>query len=199
MNVLLLPFTACYLLLLFPLALIVIFDRYLLEIVAILLIYTLRWHQDRVSQQIPLISTVTLVVIAILGVASTHDLFAMARAEVRLTTQLQQAGVPRTEIRGGFDFDTVTEVYTAGYLNDWHLVNPPGSFQPLRTDESGPCGDPFLIYLPAMHVRYVITPAMTPCLGPSDFAPEGYRTWLPPARREILVGTRLPTVTTPRP
>jgi hypothetical protein len=186
-NVLLLPFLACYLLLLFPLALLVIFDRYLLEIVAILLVFALRWHQERVSQRIPAIAIATLMVVAVLGVAGTHDLFAMARAEVRLTNALQQAGIPRTEIRGGFDFDTVTEVYTAGYLNDPHLVNPPGSFHPLLTDESGPCGDPFLIYLPAMHVKYVVTSAPRPCTAPTNFPPESYRTWFPPTHRELFV------------
>ncbi len=199
-NILLLPFLACYFLLLFPLALIAMFDRYLLEIIAILLIFTLRWHQERVSQGIPAIATATLVVVAILGVAGTHDLFAMARAEVQLTNALQRAGVPRTEIRGGFDYDTVTEVYTAGYLNDPHLVNPPGSFHPLLTDESGPCGDTFLVYLPAMHVRYLVTSGPRPCTAPTSFPPQSYRTWLPPARRELFVVARPPQdVVTPKP
>ena len=100
MNVLLLPFLACYLLLLFPLALIAMFDRYLLEIVAILLVFALRWHQERVSQGIPAIATTTLVVVAILGVAGTHDLFAMARAEVQLTNALQRAACPEPRSGG---------------------------------------------------------------------------------------------------
>ena len=191
-NVLLLPFLACYLLLLFPLALITIFDRYLLEIVAILLIYTLRLHQERVGKRIPGIATATLVVMAMLGVAGTHDLFAMARAEVRLTNELQKAGVPRTEIRGGFDYDTVTEVYTAGYLNDSHLVNPPGAFHPHLQDESGPCGDLFAVYIPAVHGKYVVTSGPRPCTVPTNFPPQSYRTWFPPARRELFVVARQP-------
>jgi hypothetical protein len=186
-NVLLLPFLVCYLLLLFPVALVAVFDRYFLPIIAILFIVMLRWHQERVSLRIPAMAVATVAVIAVLGVAGTHDLFARARAEVRLTKALQQAGIPRTEIRGGFDFDTVTEVYTAGYLNDPHLVNPPGSFHPLLTDESGPCGDPFLIYLPAMHIKYVVTSGPRPCTVPTNFPAESYRTWLPPARRQLFV------------
>jgi hypothetical protein len=124
----------------------------------------------------------------------------MARAEVRLTNDLQKAGIPRTEIRGGFDLDTVTEVYTAGYLNDPHLVNPPGSFHPLLTDESGPCGDPFLVYLPAMHTKYVVTSGPRPCTVPTDFPPQSYRTWLPPARRELFVVARQPRdIAAPKP
>jgi hypothetical protein len=197
MNILLLPFLACYLLLLFPLALIAMFDRYLLEVVVVLLIYALRLHQERIHREIPGLAVATLVIVAILGVAGTHDLFAMARAEVRLTDSLQQAGIPRTEIRGGFDFDTVTEVYTAGYLNDPHLVNPPGSFHPHLQDESGPCGDPFLIYIPAIHVKYVVTSGPRPCTVPTNFPPQSYRTWLPPARRELFVVARQPDASHP--
>lgn len=192
-NLLLLPFLVSYILLLCPRATFtVIFDRYALEIVAVLLIYALRLHQERVSRKIPAIATATLVLVALLGVAGTHDLFAMARAEVRLTNKLQQAGVPRTEIRGGFDFDTVTEVQTAGYLNDPHLVNPPGSFHPHLQDESGPCGDPFMLYLPAMHIKYVVTSGPRPCTVPTSFPPESYRTWFPPFHRELFVAARRP-------
>lgn len=196
MNLLLLPFLISYILLLCPrAAFATLFDRYLLEVIAVLLIYMLRWHQERAGARIPGIATASLAVIPLLTVASTHDLFSRARAEVRLTNRMLQAGVPRTQIRGGFDYDTVTEVYTTGYVNYPQIVNPPGAFRPLLTDESGPCGDPFLLYLPAMHIRYVITPAMTTCLAPTDFAPESYRTWLPPARRDVFVGLRLPPAT----
>jgi hypothetical protein len=196
-NVLLLPFLACYLLLLFPLALITIFDRYLLVIVAVLLVYSLRLHQERVSQRIPAIATATLVAMAILGVAGTHDLFAMARAEVRLTNELRQAGVPRVEIRGGFDYDTVTQVYTAGYLNDPHLVNPPGAFhrQPLpHVYRDGVyCGDALLPYVPVLKARYAISSDLrSPCFGPTTFAPQTYFTWLPHVRRELFIGSILP-------
>lgn len=192
--VLLLPFSACYFVLVSPLALIgAFFDRYLIELIAILLIFTLCWHQERVSHRIPAIATGTLVVIAILGVAATHDLFAMARAEVRLTTALQRTGVPRTEIRGGFDFDSVTQVYAGGYLNDPHLVNPPGSFHPPLQDQSGPCHDPFLIYLPALNIKYVVTSGPRLCTAPTSFPPQTYRTWLPPATRELFIAKPLTT------
>ena len=190
--VLLLPFSACYVVLISPRAMTgAFFDRYLLEVIAILLIFTLRWHQERVSQQIPAVAIGTVVVIAMLAAAATHDLFAMARAEVRITTALQHTGVPRTEIRGGFDFDSVTEVYTAGYLNDPHLVNPPGSFHPSTRYESGFCYDPFLVYLPAMNVKYVVTSGPRPCTVPTSFPPQSYRTWLPPASREVFIATPL--------
>ena len=187
-NVLLLPFSVFYFLLLCPLALIgAFFDRYLLEIAAVLLVYMLRWHQERVSRNIPAIATATLAAIAFLGVASTHDLFSLARAEVRLTNALQEAGVPRTQIRAGFAFDSVTEVYATGYVSDPHLTKPSGSYHPPLQNQSGPCQDPFLIYVPALDVKYVVTSGPRPCTALTSFPPQSYRTWLPPATRGLFV------------
>lgn len=197
MNVLLLPFLLCYVLLLCPrAAFVVLFDRYLLAIIAVLMVYLLRWHQERVSPRIPYIASASLALIALLSIAAIHDLFSMARAEVRLTGELHSAGVPRTAIHGGFDFDSVTEVKTDGYLNDPHLINPPGAYHPhLNTpDLQGPCGHLYLYlrYTPSLRVRYVISPELPPCLAPSAFPPQTYRTWLPPRRRQLFIGTPVP-------
>jgi hypothetical protein len=191
LSSLVLPLLLAYCLLLIPrAAFIIIFDRYLLVIIAFILIYMLQAHQERVSAQIPSVATATLIVMALLGIAATHDLFAINRAEVRLLRELQQAGVPRLQIRGGFDFDSVTEVVTTGHLNDPGLVNPPGSYhEHLGTpDEMPPCGYPYLRYVPSLHIRYVISADPTPCLGPTNFPRQSYRTWLPPARRELFIG-----------
>jgi hypothetical protein len=193
MSILLLPFLAGYFLLLLPrAAFVILFDRYLLEIVALLLIYALRWHQERVSLNVPAVAMAALAIFALLGVAATHDLFAIDRAEVRLANELQAAGVPRTQIRGGFDFDSVTQVQTMGYINDPHLLNPPGSYLPPRPRpavQDIACAYPFLVYLPALDPRYVISADPKPCLAPAPFAPVSYRTWLPWATRQLFVGT----------
>ncbi len=186
------PFLTGYCLLLAPrAAFVVLFDRYLLVVIALLLIFLLRWHENNISLRVPAAAVVALAVVALLSIAATHDLFAINRAEVRLLRELQQAGIPRTEIRGGFDFDSITQVDVAGYVNDPHLTNPPGSYHPhLGTpDQELPCGYPYLRYVPALHIRYVISADPTPCFGPTTFAPQTYFTWLPPATRELVVGS----------
>jgi hypothetical protein len=198
MSVLLLPTLVCYCVLLIPFAaLVIVFDRYLLFIFAVVLIYILQTHQDRVSPRIPTAATAALLIFALLGIAGIHDLFSLNRAEVRLLRELQQAGVPRTQIRGGFDFDSITQVETAGYLNDSHIVNPPGAYHPQPTPvlsfHNGVyCGYPFLRYVPVLQIRYVISADPTPCLGPTPFASQTYFTLLPPARRELFIGSVLP-------
>jgi len=192
MSVLLLPTLLAYAALLLPFAIrLVIFDRYILFILAVVLIFMLRSHQDRIGGRVPSIAFVALTIVALLGIAAVHDLFAIDRAEVRLVGELQKAGIPRTQIRGGFDLDSITEVDTSGYLNDPHLTNPPNSYHAhLGTpDQLPPCGYPYLRYVPSLRIKYVISADPTPCLNPTDFPAQSYRTWLPPARRELFVGT----------
>ncbi|HEX4154532.1 MAG TPA: hypothetical protein VHY48_02855 [Acidobacteriaceae bacterium] len=196
-SVLLLPFLLSYCLLLTPRSAFVdtfehqVWDRYLLPIAAVLLVYLLAWHQERVSPRIPRIATFVLILFAWTGVATTHDLFAMERARVRLLQEVQRSGVSRTSIRGGFPFDAITQIDTWGYVNEPALINPPHAFHPVAVD-SGPCAYFFGHFVPALHPRYAITDAPTSCLYPSPFPPIGYRTWFPPARRELYVGTILP-------
>lgn len=173
------------------------FDRYFLEVIAVLIVFILHWHQTRVSARVPALAKAMLLLFAGVSVGGMHDLFAMDRAEVRAADQLQRAGIPRTQIRGGFSFDATTQVYAWGYLNDPRLLNPPGAYHPQPLPDpmyrdGWYCGYPFLPYVPALHIRYVISPDPTPCLGATAFAPETYVTWLPPARRELFIGRVLP-------
>ena len=198
MSILLLPFLGTYLLLLAPRSLFFyLFDRYLLEIIAILLIYLLRWHQEHMSLRIPTISVAVLVLLSSLVVADLHDLFSMYRAEVRLAEELENAGVPRTEMRGGFAFDFETQARAWGYVNDPRIMSPPNAYHPVPQPaaimrDGVNCANPFERYLPALHVRYVFSADPSPCLAPTSFAPQPYSTWLPSARHSIFAGTPLP-------
>jgi hypothetical protein len=190
-----LPFFAGYCLLLMPRsAFFSMFDRYLLPILAVLLLFALRWHQEHVSPRVPAISIAMLALVALLTVVSTHDFFAMDRARVQLASHLQRAGVPRTAIRGGFSFDGTTQIDAWGYVNEPDIVNPPGAYRPTAgpAKADGPCDYWFQPLTPAIHAQYAIAARPTPCLGPSSFTPVSYRTWLPPATRHLFIGTVLP-------
>jgi hypothetical protein len=196
LSLLLLPFLAGYCLLLLPRSgFIGSNDRYELEVLAVLFVFVLRWHQERFGERLPIFAAVILAIFAIIAVAATHDLFAMDRARVQLADEMQSAGVPRTEIRGGFEFDAMTQVDAWGYVNDWRIANPPGAYHP-EPIRYGPCNYWFQPMTPAVHARYAIAADPTPCLGPSSFAPVGYHTWLPPATRQLIAGTVLPMDTT---
>jgi hypothetical protein len=196
LSILLLPFTATYSILLVPRAAWAgVNDRYTLEIIAVLLVFLLRWHQERVGPRIPAISIAILAIIAAVAIAGTHDLFAMDRARVRLLDEVQRVGVPRTAISGGFEFDAVTQVQAWGYLNDPRIKTPPDAFrpQPAAYVDTDPCRNPLQAYAPAVHAIYVVAADPISCLHPSAFPPATYQTWLPPAKRQLFIGIRQTT------
>jgi hypothetical protein len=192
-SILLLPFLLVYCALLIPRAIkAVIFDRYLLEIIPVLLIYLLAWHQQRVGSRIPSVAIVVLVMIAALSVAGTHDLFSMDRARVRLLSEVESSGVPRSLIQGGFEYDATTQVKAWGYINDPHIRNPPGAYKPPSSAIAvQSCIAGIGNYAPALHPVYVLAIDPAPCLGPSPFPPVTYRTWLPPGSRHLFIGTNV--------
>lgn len=199
LSILLLPFTAAYCILLVPRAVyVVLFDRYFIMVMAVLIIFMLRWHQERMSPRLPLLSYITLAVLALAGVAGTHDLFAMDRARLQLANELQRAGIPRTAVNGGFEYDTVSQVQAWGYVNDFHIVNPPGSFkpQPLHT---GPCAYPYSYLMPAVKPEYVLAADASPCYTPTQFPTASYHTWLPPGEHQLFIGKMLPGSEDPLP
>lgn len=93
------PFTIGYVVLLLPRAVFVTtYDRYLIPLVAILLIPLLRFYQEHVQKRTPRLSFAALAVFGGFGVASTHDYFATDRARLEAAEEVRQAGVPRTEM-----------------------------------------------------------------------------------------------------
>lgn len=191
--VLLLPFLAVYSVLLMPRSAFAdspehyLWDRYLLLILPIVLVFLLGWHQERVTARIPAVAILVLILFAFDGVAGTHDLFALERARVRLLNELQRAGIPRTAIRGGFPFDGVTQVEASGYVNEPAIVNPPDAYHPLPFD-IGHCGYWFNSFVPSLHAKYEVETQPNDCVTPAPFPRVSYRTWLPPRSLTLWTG-----------
>lgn len=191
---LLLPFSLAYCVLLFPRATqFVLFDRYLLALIAVALVFLLRLHQDRICYRMPLISYALLAVFALLAVAGTHDLFAMERARVQVFRSLEGKGVPNTAIRGGFELDAATQVGAWGYFNDPRILVPKTAYHPQLTRpfpvNYPECHYPLQEFVPAVHPRYGLGADDTRCLiGPVD-AEAAYRTWLPWTTHFIVAAT----------
>jgi hypothetical protein len=183
------PFTLAYVVLLAPsAAFYVIFDRYLLPLVPILLIVLLRYYQEYVPYRLPAISVVLMVIFAGFGVAGTHDLFAMDQARLAAADELRSTGVPRTAIQAGFEYDGWTQLDAWGYLNDPRIERPAGAYHPMeqQTPLDG-CQYGFERLTPAVDAEYVLAYDGTSCFQPSPFPPVAYRTWLPPYSQRIHV------------
>ncbi len=183
------PFSVAYLTLLLPrAAFVVTVDRYLIPLAAVLLIPLLRYYQERVQERAPTWSFAVLALFSVFGVVSTHDYFATNRARLSAAEEVRNAGVPRTEIQGGWEYDSWTQLQVAGYINDWRLQNPPGAYHkvdPPNLPEA--CRFWFSPDTPVVTPRYFVVFSPMTCLAASSFAPVRYHTWLPPFNRQIDV------------
>jgi len=174
-----------------------VFDRYLLPVLPGLLIPMLL-HARRLAGPSTRSHLATawavLAVFALYGVATTHDTIAIARARLAAADRLRAAGIPRSEICAGVEYDGWTQIDLAGFINDTRIKNPPDAADPVPRASSIPFLDFwFSRFTPAVRPRYFVTLSnRTRGLLPSEFPPVPYTTWLPPFRREVLILTLNP-------
>jgi hypothetical protein len=179
-----------------------IWDRYLLPLQAVGIIFLLRYHQDlaapgsrRLVSSFSLsrphvLSYLALLVFAYYSIAGTHDCFAVDRARLQAVEEVRHAGVPRTAIQGGFEYDSWTQVEAVGYINNAGIRIPQNAYHPVSPspDLPGECTTWFLpTFTPAVVPRYVVVSSPRPCFAPSPFLPVTYNTWMPPFTRQVYV------------
>ena len=187
------PFTLAYMLSLVPSVLYSVFDRYLLALMVSMIVLSLVLYERQSAalswrRSLPALCTALLLVFAVYSVMSLHDGFARARATIQAIREVEDAGVPRTELTAGMGTDAWEQVQRSGHVNDPNLRIPVGAYKTLPTwGESPECRVWHYYLLPDFHPKYILQDAPTPCFSPSQFAPVIYRTWLPPHRRPIFI------------
>ena len=182
---LLAPFTAAYVLLTFTRF--HVFDRYLLTLIAIAVLCLARFYQRRFNH-LPMVTTAAIAIAAIISVVAMHDGFVAQRARLAAIDELRTSGIPRQQIRGGFEYDAWTEIEDSGYVNEPRLTNPAGAYRPqphspLPTE----CRYFFSDFTPSVNGKFGITYSPLPCFQPSGFAPVTYTTWLAPHRHQLFI------------
>jgi hypothetical protein len=179
LRLLLLPFTAAYCLLLVPRSAFSLFDRYLLALLLVALIFLLRFSQERLHPRLPLACLCLIALAAFYGVVSVHNMFALYRARVALVAELRSAGVPDTSIDDGPEDNGWVQLQHSPTLNDHRIVVPAHTFFPVAPP-TGAC--PLYLYedLPLIHPRYAISFDPAACDGPAPFAPVRYSRWIFP-------------------
>ena len=192
---LLAPFTCIYLGLLIPRALSgLMFDRYLLPLLAIAMIFVLRLYQQKVAPQLPILTLACTVLIAAYGVGALHDVFVIERARLAAADQLRTAGIPRTAFYGGFEYDGWTQMEAWGYVNSDRLRLPAGFTTPdISALPIKPCNYIFARQYAAIRPQYALSFDDKSCDGPAPFNPTPYTTWLPPYNGSIYVRSIAPT------
>jgi len=181
------PFTLAYVFLLATRA--DIYDRYLLPLIFVFLVILLRVYEEKVGDRLPKISLFVVFLFGVFAVAGMHDLFAMDRARLTAADEILAAGVVRTEIQGGFEYDGWTQLESTGYINDSRLRIPAGAFHPKSTPTDTPvgCYSWFSELAPSINPRYILSFDQSSCYSPSQFAPVSYNAWLSPHTRTIYI------------
>ena len=186
---LLLPFSAAYCLLLVSRAAQdELFDRYLFPLLAVAVIFVVRFYQRHVGDRLPVASALAIALLALFGIAGLHDLYATERARLAAVAELHVAHVPDREFYGGVEYDGWTQLVLAGHANSRQILQPANAFQPLSPFLAGhPCGYRYTNLIPIIQARYILSYEQNGCAGPTSFAPVTFATWLPPFHQTIYI------------
>ncbi len=186
------PYVAIYLTMLVPHSLWNgVLDRYLLGVMPFVILGVLKVYEERFSAGLPVASYVLLAGMTAFTIAATHDWFALDRARLEAAETLERAGVPRTAMQVGLEFDGWTQLDHSPTINDPRVHVPAGAYKPVpRPNLPEDC----LLWdwkqTPVVDPKYFVVISPMSCFAPSAFGPVGYRTWLPPFRRAVYVEQR---------
>lgn len=157
-----------------------IFDRFLLPILPLAATVFLLWANSEKCGAVfgRWAMPVALALLAVLGayaIFSTQDLWALARARIAATRKLEAAGVARTAIDAGSEYNVWTELQINGRINGHRVVNPPGAYRP----ELSPT--------PSVVPQYRLEYEPTAKTAPSEFGSVPYFSLLPPFRKQVSI------------
>jgi dolichyl-phosphate-mannose-protein mannosyltransferase len=164
-----------------------LFDRYLLIVLPAINLPLLWLYQQRIRARVPAAGWLVVGVFGAYGVAATHDYISAARARLTAASVLTAAGVPRTKISAGLEFDGWTEIETTGYLNNG-LIRRPATAYKFRPGREGRKELWFRFWglTPSVDPDYFVVYSRQPDLADTDYPPVTFSVWLPPFTRTVL-------------
>ncbi len=185
------PFVVAYVALLIPRALYIFtLDRYLVYLPPFALLLLLSLFQRIGNPRLGSLAWITLGLLGFYTVTTTHDLFAVYRANLQAIAEIRHTGVPRDQISGGTEFNAYTQMTEGGVVHAGGIRLPNGSiFQGRRGAPHTACWQPSLELFPMVHPRFAVAYPGSPCTPAPGFAPVTFTTWLPPFHRTALVVT----------
>ncbi|MGA9667970.1 MAG: hypothetical protein WBQ94_02110 [Terracidiphilus sp.] len=184
------PYSFAYFMLLIPRgATSWIWDRYVLGLAPLAIVYLLKTYQERIGAGIPKFAIVLLVVLGVFGVAKADRRYSEDRARLEAANMLLAQNIPRTEISNGFEYDCETQLDATGYVNEPKIEVPAGAYHPLVIPARTPSAvtgyyDPLT---PSIIPKYFLVTAPEPFLVPTKYPTINYRTLLPPFHRHIYI------------
>jgi hypothetical protein len=179
LGILFVPFSLAYSLLLISAAATTYFlyDRYALGLLSLVLICLVRYYQERIHARLPSASLLPVLIMAIYGIAVTHNMFSLYRARVALAAELRANGVPDTSVDHGWEYNFLTELQYTDHLNDPRIVVPANTYVPVPPLPAGTCSMFWYDKTPHIHPLYGVSLNPSACYGPAPFAPIHYSRW----------------------
>jgi hypothetical protein len=184
---LIVPFTIAYVGLLLPRAGFEnIWDRYILPLLFVAIVFALRLYQEKFQARLPVAALILALCFGAYATASLHDRFAMYRARAKAVQEVLAAGVPITSVSGGWDYDGWTELELSGHIVDARMRVPAGVNLPTPTHYGlNDCPWFYCTMFPHMLPYYTISFLPDPAV--TKFAPVPYRTWVDPSRTIYVI------------
>jgi hypothetical protein len=178
-GILIVPFLLAYLGLISPRAGFEgIWDRYVVPLLFVALIFTLRFYQQRFRTNLPVAALVLAVCFGTYATASLHDRLALYRARVAAVNEVLATGIPATSVSGGWDYDGWTELQLSSHIIDPRMRVPPGVKLPNPTHYGlDDCPWFYCNMFPHVVPYYTISLRPDPVFG-NKFEPVPYRTWV---------------------
>ena len=179
LGILFVPFTLAYGLLLISAAATtyLLFDRYALGLLSLVLLCLVRYYQERIHARLPSASLLPVLIMAIYGIAVTHNMFSLYRAHAALAAELRANGVPDTSVDYGWEYNLLTELQYTDHLNDSRIVVPANTYVPVPPLPAGTCSMFWYDKTPHIHPLYGVAFSPNACYGPAPFAPIHYSRW----------------------
>ncbi|MGA8938350.1 MAG: glycosyltransferase family 39 protein [Acidobacteriaceae bacterium] len=178
LAILIIPFSVAYIVSLFPLAgTLGLSDRYLIGLLAVALFLLLRYYQDYIRPQVPLVTLVVVAIMAIYGISCTHNTFAYYRARVALAAELHSAGVSDISVDNGWEYNFGIELQHATHINESRIKIPANAYVPTPDRSSDNCPMALQDDTPHIHPLYSVSFEPNLCYGAAPFAPVHFSRW----------------------
>lgn len=195
LGILLAPFAAAYVALLTYRAASVahdnignlIFDRYAIGLLPVVLILLARLLQERVEPRYALAGAIPVAIVALYSIAVTHNTFSLYRARVALAAELRANGIPDTAVDNGWEYNLLVELQHASHINNSLIKLPANAYVPPPAAPADSCYVVFRAFTPQVQPLYGVSFAPDDCYGPAPFAPVHYSRWPEPQPGTLYV------------
>jgi hypothetical protein len=151
------------------------YDRYILPLMPCVLFPLLLSYQQQGKWKVPKTVWILLGIYAAFAICITQEITALDRTRAQAANVLIAAGVPRTEIDAGFEFDFETQIMTTGYVNDPRIKIPSDAVKK----------DLISTYSVAARYRLEFAPAVD--TQETEHGWIGYTTYLYPFHRRVYI------------